>query len=408
MLEKTRKLRNVGLASSMAFMVLGFAAGLFRLFMDNGVPYMQQLVPLFNLHSLFMVFGFLACLLMTERIVGTSGMKGSFGFRFSLCMLLLSIGGLVLLSIGWLVHSLPLSVTGGVMAASAALLFTLLLLRLGRIADDYSSFAIMSSGTVSLAMASVLSGFQLPVDNYPLIVLMLLFPLAFVLGERVELTKFQHLPRKGVLNLSLLVFLASSIVLSFTAAVAGSPLPAGVLLTAALVLVLAGSLMTYTMERKRGVARGSRLQAYVGTGIAVAYFWLLLGIPLLIFRINGVTGLYDPAVHSIALGFIATFIFAHGPVIFPTVLERRANISKLSYYPLILLTVSNILRVGGDLAKIPLLGAGVAPLFTSYMTAMSGVVLAASILLFAIMMRGLVVRSGGMDLSLKSEPKQMS
>lgn len=384
----------------MGFMVLGFVTGLFRLFMDNGVPYLQQLVPLFDLHSFFMVFGFLACLLMTERIVGSSGEKNAPGFGYSLCMLLLSIVGLVILSIGWMRHSLPLSVTGGIMAAAASLLFTLLLLRLGKIANDYSSFGIMSTGTASLLLASLLSGFELPVDNYPLIILMLLFPLSFVLGERVELTKFQYLRGKEVLVMSLAVFLASSIALTFTTAVMGPAVQARLPLTAALVLLLAGSVMTYAMERgRRGVVKSTRLQSYVGKGIALAYFWLLLGIVLLLLRINGVTGLYDPAIHSIALGFIVTFIYAHGPVIFPTILERRADISKLGYSPIILLTVSNILRVGGDIAKVPLSDAGIAPLLTSYLTAISGIVLAASILIFAVMMRGLISNRDGNGLS---------
>jgi small-conductance mechanosensitive channel len=62
--------------------------------------------------------------------------------------------------------------------------------------------------------------------------------------------------------------------------------------------------------------------------------------------------LYDPFIHSLTLGFIGTMMLAHGPVILPGVLKRKFNERKLTMLPLLVLTLSVVLRAGGDLLML--------------------------------------------------------
>jgi len=62
-------------------------------------------------------------------------------------------------------------------------------------------------------------------------------------------------------------------------------------------------------------------------------------------------GAYDAELHAIFLGFVMSMIFAHAPVIVPSVLGRPLPFRNYLYIPLVLLHVSLILRLaGGDWA----------------------------------------------------------
>ena len=134
-------------------------------------------------------------------------------------------------------------------------------------------------------------------------------------------------------------------------------------------------------------------------GILIAYFWLFLGVLLFLLRVSGITGLYDAAIHSIALGFIVTFIFAHGPVIFPTVLERNVNIGRLSFLPIVTLTLSNCLRIFGDMFKLPLPFPAAGIQAASAMVSLSGIILAMGAIQFAVMMKNIVSTDFGKRLN---------
>jgi hypothetical protein len=57
--------------------------------------------------------------------------------------------------------------------------------------------------------------------------------------------------------------------------------------------------------------------------------------------------------HSIFLGFVFVMIFAHAPVILPSVTDVSLPFRKSFYAHLLLLHISLLLRVGGDLAELP-------------------------------------------------------
>ena len=62
---------------------------------------------------------------------------------------------------------------------------------------------------------------------------------------------------------------------------------------------------------------------------------------------------YDAAWHTVLLGFVMTMIFAHAPIIFPAVLGIRIRFTRWFYLHLVLLHVTLVLRIAGDLLQAP-------------------------------------------------------
>jgi hypothetical protein len=84
------------------------------------------------------------------------------------------------------------------------------------------------------------------------------------------------------------------------------------------------------------------------------YAWLGIGGALFLRHPGQMAGpYYDAALHSIFLGFVFAMILAHAPIVFPAVLGIPMAFSPLFYLPLVLLDLSLLLRVTGDLAGWP-------------------------------------------------------
>ncbi|RIK21388.1 MAG: hypothetical protein DCC52_14165 [Chloroflexi bacterium] len=58
---------------------------------------------------------------------------------------------------------------------------------------------------------------------------------------------------------------------------------------------------------------------------------------------------YDALLHTIFVGFVFGMIFAHAPIILPSILMRPLPYAPIQYVALLLLQVGLILRVAGDL-----------------------------------------------------------
>jgi hypothetical protein len=113
-------------------------------------------------------------------------------------------------------------------------------------------------------------------------------------------------------------------------------------------LAIAAWLLRYDIARRRIKAGGQA--RFTALALISGYAWLAIG-ALLMVRFAGVTAgpTYDAALHSIFLGFVFAMIFAHAPIVFPSVLSIPLAFSNRFYIPLALLHISLLLRVGGDL-----------------------------------------------------------
>ncbi len=173
------------------------------------------------------------------------------------------------------------------------------------------------------------------------------FLLLTIVGERIELTRFQRpSPWSYPWLLGALALLGTGLVLEWRWPRAGG-LSVGLAMAALAFWLLRFDLAWRTI-RHPGLTRFMAvclLSGYgwlLGAGVTIALTWPLT---------SGV--LYEAALHAFFVGFVFSMIFGHAPVIFPAVLEVPVRFLRTSYVPLLVLHTSLALRVVGDLANWP-------------------------------------------------------
>jgi hypothetical protein len=62
---------------------------------------------------------------------------------------------------------------------------------------------------------------------------------------------------------------------------------------------------------------------------------------------------YDAMLHAIFLGFVFSMIFAHAPIILPTITGLGLPFQNIFYLHAGLLHLSLLLRIAGDLSPLP-------------------------------------------------------
>jgi hypothetical protein len=103
--------------------------------------------------------------------------------------------------------------------------------------------------------------------------------------------------------------------------------------------------LAWRTVRQRGLPR------FMAICLLSGYAWLAVGSLLWIFfpdRLNG-GPFYDAMLHSIFLGFVFAMIFAHAPVIFPSITGVAMPFQRAFYGHVAFLHLSLALRVGADL-----------------------------------------------------------
>ncbi len=358
------------------FMVVGVVIGVVRLLFFGGVtaqPLLPQLQPH---HGELMVFGFLAVLLVTERYIGSLPFKLNRSVHY---MSFLVAAGAVLKVVGLVLSLGALNAVGSVVMAMGLVIYLYLLWAVGRHSAQPLPMRFMMLGGLLLLLTALITISKPATGNLALTLLMLSFPVFTILGERIELSRFLapavHARARWGLALAAAASALLLVEVLFPTSVSGAIFIVWALLVAALAVPL------FWAERSlmRGPAVG--LSRYLGRHLLLAYLWLLLGLALVV--VLGVSGLdrplFDASTHSIAVGFVGTMILAHAPVIVPALLGRQVAPARLNYYPLGLLTLGNLLRVGGY-------GLEEAGLRLGVMVGVSGLVVLLAIITFAVMM----------------------
>jgi hypothetical protein len=102
-------------------------------------------------------------------------------------------------------------------------------------------------------------------------------------------------------------------------------------------------------------ARQSGLPRFMAVCLIAGYFWLAVGGLLwILFAQFFSAGLrYDAMLHAVFLGFVFSMIFAHAPIILPTITGVALPFQNLFYLHAALLHVSLLLRVVGGLGLWP-------------------------------------------------------
>ena len=369
---------------SIAFMIVGLVVGVFRLMAQNGVGPIE-LSQLYFLHPLLMVFGFIAGIIMTERIAGVELLPSGNRTWLPLVIPPLIFAGVTTETAGYLFDSALATYDGASMLVIASALFVVLLSSFYRPDRENTSVNFMLISALSLLASAVLSASALPAGNTGFVMLLLSFPIVFILGERAELTSLATRTSSNRF-LPALFFSGASVLLFGIDAFAPFAVPGfGGLLAFALL----GATFAFLMlaERKALPRQSiSPFQRYVTRHVESAYVWGLAGAAFgITYLLSPLFTYYDAFIHSLALGFIGMMLLAHGPIVLPTVLHREFDNAKLSYVPLSLLSLAIALRIGSELVLLQ----GYSPEVELMVAASGWLVLAAVLAFFVEVGRGL-------------------
>jgi hypothetical protein len=338
---------------SVAFMVFALLLGIFRLmsldFLATGI-----LVGVYGLHSIIMVFGFLAAIIMTERVAGIRMIPGLENFKAPVIMVPMIVLALIVEVIGYSWDVVILRYGGAFFLVAGCLAFILTLRFLRQNTENKLPFDYMSLSVVALLLAAIVSAFTLPEDHMGFIMLLISFPILFILGERIELTRVVASTKSKTIFRGAFVVATVSVILFALGSWEGfSQLGNLTFLTgSSLLLILFLAVLVVENQNLELLAESPRpLQRYVSKHVRVAYTWAIIGLILaMAYSLSGFgLELYDPFIHSLTVGFIGTMMLAHGPVILPGVLKRNFNEEKLTTLPLGFLTLAMVLRVSGEL-----------------------------------------------------------
>lgn len=282
-------------------------------------------------HGPLMVCGFLGTVIGLERAVGLPD-------KWTYVAPVLTAAG----TLHFLTGGPPLP--GAVLLTAGSAAFFAVTLRVVRLRRE------LFTVTMSLGAVAWLTGNALWLAGQPFMLLMpwwMGFLLLTIAGERLDLSRFQkHSPAAAPL------FIAA-VALLFAGMAAGSwHMETGQRLTGAAMLALALWQMRFDLARRTvqqpGLARFMALCLLSGfVWLAVAGVLLLTRAPLL------PGGSYDAALHAFFLGYVFSMIFAHAPVIFPSVLGRPVAWHPRFYAHAVLLQVSLLLRTAGALGAWP-------------------------------------------------------
>jgi len=164
-----------------------------------------------------------------------------------------------------------------------------------------------------------------------------------IVGERLELSRLLRLRRTAST-----LFIAASALFMGGLIVSLVAYAAGVRVAGLGMLALAAWLARYDIARRRLKAGGQA--RFVAVCLLSGYVWLAVG-GVLALVYGGMTAgpYYDAILHSLFLGFGFAMIFGHAPIVFPAVLGLPIRYSSRLYSHLVLLHLTLLLRVGGDL-----------------------------------------------------------
>jgi hypothetical protein len=169
-----------------------------------------------------------------------------------------------------------------------------------------------------------------------------------IAGERLELSRLRQ-PSALIRRVfhscvaAILVGLACS-VFAFTTAIRISGLG---------FLGLAIWLLRYDLAWQS--AQQSGLPRFMAISLIAGYLWLAAGgILWMAFALFFSAGpRYDAMLHAIFLGFVFSMIFAHAPIILPTITGMALPFQNIFYLHAGLLHLSLLLRIAGDLSLSP-------------------------------------------------------
>jgi hypothetical protein len=173
------------------------------------------------------------------------------------------------------------------------------------------------------------------------------FLVLMIAGERLELSRLRQ-PTPLIRG----AFHASVAVILIGLGYSFFDFPTALRLAGVGLLVLALWLLRYDLVWQS--ARQAGLPRFMAICLIAGYVWLATGgILWVVFAQFFSAGpRYDAMLHAIFLGFVFSMIFAHAPIILPTITGLALPFQSAFYLHVGLLHLSLLLRIAGDLAQL--------------------------------------------------------
>ena len=305
-------------------LLIGMAAGLSRMGL-----WFTDAEALRAAHAPAMLFGFVGSLVVLERAVA---IRRAWAFA---APLLLSLGALSLIT--------PLPVAVGRTATVLGLALMLVIYRLIWLRQAAVATSVQALAAVCGLIAAVFWGVGVPFDRVSLVAAM--FLVLTIVGERIELGRVGGLTARGEnVGLALaLVVAAASVATVLWPGIAHTVLGAALLVLVAWLLIVDVARVTITST---GAAR------YMAACLLCGYAWLAVAGAMLLASGEPDAASHDIVTHAVLLGFVMSMIMAHASVILPAVLRTALPYRPWFYAPVVLLQLSLIARVLGDVRGI--------------------------------------------------------
>jgi hypothetical protein len=309
-------------------LLTGLWAGIARMGWFLPVPNSQFVL----LHGPLMVVGFLGTLIGLERAVA---LQRWWAYAVPICAGLGSITALI---------ALPVQVSAS-LAGFASLFLIAVFITLYR---QYPSehFIIMALSALAWFVGNALWFAGAAVFLF--VPWWMGYLVLMIAGERLELSRLRQpsaLIRHGFhVCIALVVIGLACSLFDFSTAIRISGFG---------FLGLAAWLLRYDLAWQS--ARQPGLPRFMAASLIAGYVWLAMGgILWMVFAQFFSAGpRYDAMLHAIFLGFVFSMIFAHAPIILPTITGLALPFQNIFYLHSALLHLSLILRIAGDLLLWP-------------------------------------------------------
>jgi hypothetical protein len=166
-----------------------------------------------------------------------------------------------------------------------------------------------------------------------------------IAGERLELSRLRRL---SVGSRMMFFFAIAAFVLGLASMSVSQP---GSRVAGIGLIAIAAWLLRWDVAWR--TLRIAGLPRFMAVALLSGYVWLLAaGVLWIIYAGDFVGGpRYDAMLHSLFLGFVFTMIFAHAPIILPSVMDVSMPFQDSFYAHLVLLHLSLFLRIGADLTR---------------------------------------------------------
>lgn len=306
-------------------------AGLLRLGL-NLDPYVPP-PQISGNHGQLMINGFLGTVITLERAVALGRNQGG-RKRYTIAPALSALGALALL-----LKAPPVVARGLFVASAIGLVIIFIVIYRMQAGPDHAVLGLAAALWLGGNILWLL-GWSLP-RVVPWWVGFLVLTIA---AERLELARVM-LMTKGARTTFMAVvglFVAGLVVMLFAP-------DFGLRLAGLGMFALGVWLLRYDIAKV--TIRRTGLTQYIAACLLPGYVWLLVAGSLWMFYGAGYTAgpIYDALLHSVLLGFTISMIFGHAPVIIPAVMGVKIPFIRPFYAQLVLLHLSLIMRVAGDL-----------------------------------------------------------